>query len=146
MRQRKSKGLRMKLLLLTIVPVVLVGVILFMISADSMQTSLQELSRTRVKDINDALLEAYETLYEGDWAYDGSSFTKGDKDLFATYDMLDTIQEVDDVHITIFWGDTRIMTTVRQQDGRRFVNTQAGEAVIDEIGRASCRERVYAPV
>ena len=143
MRQRKSKGLRMKLLLLTIVPVVLVGVILFMISADSMQTSLQELSRTRVKDINDALLEAYETLYEGDWAYDGSSFTKGDKDLFATYDMLDTIQEVDDVHITIFWGDTRIMTTVRQQDGRRFVNTQAGEAVIDAVLRRG--EDYYSP-
>lgn len=143
MRQRKSKGLRMKLLLLTIVPVVLVGVILFMISASSMQASLQELSRTRVKDINDALLEAYETLYEGDWAYDGSSFTKGDKDLFATYDMLDTIQEVNEVHITIFWGDTRIMTTVRQQDGQRFVNTQAGEAVIDAVLRRG--EDYYSP-
>ena len=44
MERRKSKGLRMKLLLLTIVPIVLVGVILFLISAGSMQASLQQLS------------------------------------------------------------------------------------------------------
>ncbi len=143
MKQQKSKGLRMKLLLLTIVPVVLVGVILFMISAGSMQSSLQELSKTRVKDLSDAILEAYEKLYEGDWAYDGNSFTKGDKDLFATYDMLDTIQEMDGVHITIFWGDTRIMTTVRQEDGQRYVNTQAGEAAIDAVLRRG--EDYYNP-
>ena len=135
MKQKKAKGLRMKLLLLTIVPVVLVGVILFMISASSMQSSLQDLSRTRVKDLSDAILEAYEKLYEGDWAYDGSSFTKGGKDLFATYDLLDAIQEMNGVHITIFWGDTRIMTTVRQGDGQRFVNTQAGEAAINTVLR-----------
>ena len=63
MERRKSKGLRMKLLLLTIVPIVLVGVILFLISASSMQASLQQLSRTRVKDLADAILEAYEKLY-----------------------------------------------------------------------------------
>ena len=133
MERRKSKGLRMKLLLLTIVPIVLVGVILFLISASSMQASLQQLSRTRVKDLADAILEAYEKLYEGDWAYDGTNFTKGGKDLYATYDLLDYIQEEDGVHITIFYGDTRIMTTVRQEDGERFVNTKAGEAVIDTV-------------
>ncbi len=131
MKKQKAKGLKMKLLLLTLVPAILVGLILFMISANSMQSSLQQLSKTRVKDICDALLESYEQLYKGDWAYDGSSFTKGGQDLFATYDLIDTIHEEDDVHITIFWGDTRIMTTVRQDDGERYVNTKAGEAAIN---------------
>ncbi len=135
MKRGKSRGLRMKLLLLTLVPVVLVGVILFVISAGSMEASLQELSKKRVKDLSDGILASYERLYEGDWAYDGNSFTKGGKDLFATYDLLDFICQENGVHITIFYGDTRIMTTVRQEDGQRYVNTKAGEAAIDSVLR-----------
>jgi len=82
-------------------------------------------------------------LYEGDWAYDGSSFTKGGKDLFPTYDMIDSIYEEEGVHITIFYGDTRIMTTVRGDDGSRFVNTQAGEAVVNAVLRGG--EDYYSP-
>jgi len=133
MKKQKAKGLKLKLLLLTLVPAILVGGILFMISANSMQSSLQQLSRTRVKELCDAMLEAYETLYDGDWTYDGSSFIKGGKDLFATYSLIDSVNEEENVHITIFYGDTRVMTTVRQADGQRFVNTKAGDAVIEAV-------------
>jgi len=135
MKEQKARGLRVKLLLLTLVPAVVVGVTLFLISTASLRSSLEGLSETRVKNLCTAVLESYEKLYVGDWAYDGSNFTKGGNDLFATYDLIDNIHEQDDVHITIFWGDTRIMTTVRKEDGQRFVNTQAGEAVVNAVLR-----------
>ncbi len=135
MKRQKARGLRIKLLLLTLVPAVAVGLTLFAISATSLSTSLEGLSKTRVVNLCNAVLESYEKLYPGDWAYDGEHFSKGGNDLYNTYDLIDQIHLQDNVHFTIFWGDTRVMTTVRGDDGERYVNTQAGEAAINTVLR-----------
>ena len=131
--KKKAKGLNTKLLLLTLAPVVIIGLTLFFIATNKMSTSLDDLSHTRVENICRAMADSYEVLYPGDWGYDGTNFTKGDKDLYATYDYLDTVHEEDNVHITIFYGDTRIMTTVPGDNGGRFVNTKAGAAAIEKV-------------
>lgn len=130
---KKTKGLSTKLLLLTLAPAILVGLILFFISTNKMEASLDDLSHIRVENLCRALADSYEVLYPGDWKYDGTNFTKGEKDLYATYDFLDTVHEEDNVHITIFYGDTRIMTTVPADGGGRFVNTKAGAAAIEKV-------------
>lgn len=130
---RKPKGIKAKLLLLALLPAFIAGLLLFVISTNKMSNSLSEVSETRVENICNALAEAYESLYEGDWNYDGSNFTKGEKDLYATYDLLDKVCEEDDVNVTIFYGDTRVMTTVRGEDGERFVNSKAGEVAIETV-------------
>ncbi len=132
---KKKKGLNIKLLILTLLPAFLVGVISFLISVGKMRSGMEELSKLRVENICNALREAYEEMYPGDWKFDGTDFTKGGGNLYDTYDMLDKISEEDDIQITIFYGDTRVMTTVRSSNGERFVNTQAGEKVINETLR-----------
>lgn len=132
---KKKKGLNIKLLILTLLPAFLVGVISFLISVGKMRSGMEELSKLRVENICNALREAYEEMYPGDWKFDGTDFTKGGGNLYNTYDMLDKISEEDDIQITIFYGDTRVMTTVRSSNGERFVNTQAGEKVINETLR-----------
>lgn len=130
---RKPKGMKAKLLLLALLPAFIVGLLLFVISTNKMSNSLSEVLETRVENVCNALAESYESLYEGDLSYDGSSFTKGEKDLYDTYELIDKIHEEDDVQVTIFYGDTRIMTTVRGEDGERFVNTKAGEQAIETV-------------
>ncbi len=131
--KEKAKGLRLKLFLLTLAPVFVMGLALFIIGIYNMRDSLEDLSQTRVENICRAMADSYEHLYPGDWEYDGTSFTKGGQDLYATYDLLDTVHEEDSVHITIFYGDTRIMTTVPADGGGRYVNTKAGEAAVNTV-------------
>ena len=128
---KKKKGLNIKLLILTLLPAFLVGVISFLISVSKMRSGMDDLSKSRVENICIALREAYMQMYPGDWNYDGSNFTKGGRNLYDTYNMLDRISAEDDIEITIFYGDTRIMTTVLGDNGGRYVNTQAGEAAIN---------------
>lgn len=133
--EKKAKGLKLKLYLLTVAPVVLLGVLLFIISERQLSSSLQSMAATRLDNVCETLARAYETMYEGDWAYDEAdgSFTKGDHDLYSTYDMIDAIHKESDVHITLFFGDTRRMTTVLGDGGNRFVGTQAGAAAIEQV-------------
>ncbi len=134
--EKKASGLKLKLYLLTVAPVVLLGVVLFIISKNQMSSSLQSATSTRLKNVCESLSEAYGSMYAGDWAYDEATgaFTKGGQDLYATYDMLDRIHQETGVHITIFFGDTRRMTTV-MNGNERFVGTQAGEAAINTVLR-----------
>ena len=133
--KKKNSGLKLKLYLLTVAPVVLLGLLLFIISERQMSNSLQSMASTRLDNVCEALAQAYDTMYEGDWAYDeeSDSFTKGEHDLYATYDLLDAIYSESGIHVTIFFGDTRRMTTVRGDGGARFVNTTAGEAAISTV-------------
>lgn len=135
--EKKAKGLKLKLYLLTVAPVVLLGILLFIISERQLSSSLQSMAATRLDNVCETLARAYETMYEGDWAYDEAvgSFTKGGHDLYSTYDMIDAIHKESGVHITLFFGDTRRMTTVLDDSGDRFVGTQAGEAAIDNVLR-----------
>ena len=133
--KKKASGLKLKLYLLTVAPVVLVGVVIMLLSTNKMSSSLQSMAETRLDNVCEALASAYNTLYEGDWNYDeaSDSFTKGEHDLYATYDMLDKIHEESGLHITIFYGDTRRMTTVPGDVNGRFVGTQAGEQAIKTV-------------
>ena len=140
---KKKKGLNIKLLILTLLPALLVGVISFLISVSKMRSGMDELSRLRVENLCKALRDAYTEMYPGNWSYDGSNFTKGGKNLYDTYNMLDSISRDNNIEITIFYGDTRIMTTVLSDNGGRFVNTQAGEAAINTTLRGG--EGYFSP-
>ena len=130
---KKVKGLLLKLLSLTTIPVIIVGFILFVITSINMNDSLNTVSKYRVMNICNTLFDSYESLYPGDWNYDGTNFVKGDKNLFETYDLLDSIYRDNDVHVTIFFGDTRIMTTVKTDIGERYINTKAGTEAVQTV-------------
>lgn len=130
---KRKRGLNIKLLVLTLLPALLVGVATLLISVGRMRSGMNDLSRERVVNLCNALKETYSEMYRGNWEYDADTqlLYKGVYNITDTYKMLDKISEEDHVEITIFWGDIRVITTVRGEDGSRFVNTQAGEAAIN---------------
>lgn len=130
---KRKRGLNIKLLVLTLLPALLVGVATLLISVSRMRSGMNDLSRERVVSLCNALKQSYAQMYRGNWEYNADTqiLYKGVYNISDTYSMLDKISEEDNVEITIFWGDTRVITTVRNEDGSRFVNTQAGEAAIN---------------
>lgn len=133
--EKKASGLKLKLYLLTVAPVILVGVVIMLISANEMNSSLKSMAKSRLESVCKYMTGAYSVMYAGDWEYDEAtdSFTKGGNDLYRTYTMLDALNKETGIHITIFYGDTRRLTTVLDEKGQRFVGTKAGDAVIQAV-------------
>lgn len=133
--EKRASGLKMKLYLLTIAPVILVGVVIMFISTNKMSSSLQSMAESRLEAMCKSIAASYSVLYAGDWEYDEATDTllKGGHDLSTTYNMLDSLQADTGIHITIFYGDTRRITTILTESGDRLVGTQAGEAVIQDV-------------
>lgn len=133
--EKKAAGLKLKLYLLTVAPVIVVGVVIMLISTNKLSSSLQSMAESRLESVCKYMTGAYSVMYAGDWQYDEATdrFTKGGHDLYGTYSMLDALNKETGIHITIFYGDTRRLTTILGDDGKRFVGTKAGEAVIKDV-------------
>lgn len=70
---------------------------------------------------------------EGEYRLEGESLYKGEFNVSEAVSIADNLRESADTDITVFYGDTRYMTSVLDEQGNRVVGTQAGEKVIQTV-------------
>jgi methyl-accepting chemotaxis protein len=102
-----------------------------------------------------ALLNA---RYSGDWSIKDGKLFKGDTQMNDNYAIVDSIGELTSDTVTIFQGDMRITTNVKNAQGDRAVGTKAANNVIDDtlkkgqtyIGKANVvgtwNQTAYEPI
>jgi methyl-accepting chemotaxis protein len=71
--------------------------------------------------------------YQGSWKVQDGKLYKGDNLINEDYSVIDEIKEKTGMYVTIFMGDTRVATNVKDKDGKRSIGTKASEAVIDKV-------------
>lgn len=135
MKDKRIGGLNLKMYMLSVVPAVLLGVLIFVVSSVQLKASLQSMVETRLAVVCETVRSAYDALMEGDWAYDEStdSFTKGGQDLYATYGLMDDIAASNDIHLSLFYGDIRRMTTILEDNGERLVGSKPVAEAVSKV-------------
>lgn len=71
--------------------------------------------------------------YPGDWSLDGDKLYKGETLINENYEFVDEFSEETGILATIFAGDTRISTTVKDEGGNRKIGTPASDNVIEKV-------------
>lgn len=77
----------------------------------------------------------FSSMWDGDWAYNDGIITKGEEEVYDEYleAMLELKKETN-IDYTIFYGDTRAVTTLKKADGSDYlINTQAAPAVVEAV-------------
>ena len=82
-----------------------------------------------------ALTEILNERYEGDWHVENGALYKGTQQLDGANTIVDSLSQICDGKVTIFNGDTRVATTVKNASGQRAVGTKASDTVIDNVIR-----------
>ena len=95
------------------------------------EKSTKSLYSEKLTSIAVAVLQSYDNLMDGSYSLKNGQVYKGNTPL--TEDLLDAIHNKDEVHMTIFYGDTRYLTTIKDSGGNRIVGTKASDAVIDTV-------------
>lgn len=121
------------LVLLTMLPMVLLSAVNFVLSTSKLKSSLEDSNRQMVESVCFSLMEAYDTLYEGNWSMVNGNLYKGANYVGHTQDLLNRFQEEKDLNVTLFYGDTRILTTLKDANGDYIVGTQADEKVSSQV-------------
>lgn len=121
--------LRTKILLIALLPVFLLGIGIFLLAADRTANGIydqayagMEAAALAVRDIFEAGNDGpYQTDEKGDlWKGTGLNISNA-------FEIVDHIKDNTDMDVTIFWGDTRILTSIKDRTGEvETVRTSIG--------------------
>ena len=129
--KRKYLGIQMKLLALIVVPLVLLLALLLSSSIVKSSASGRELFKEKLKAVAVSVNNSYNALVDGDWELIDGVLCKGGEPVDNT--LIDGIGKQNDIEITLFFGDTRYLTTLKDDSGKRIVGTKVGSKITEDV-------------
>lgn len=135
---KKKKGMRLafKLSLTVSIPLLLITLIGIAISAGKQNSISKNLVEREVSGIAVSVREAYIEMADGaDFAMSGDTLKKGNETLSENYELIDKLKQERDVELSIFYGDTRVLTTLKDSSGKREINKKMSKEIYDIIQR-----------
>ena len=137
MDAKKYKGrLHRSLQAMFIVPLFILGIIITFFSFFTVRSAMYNEVQTELKNTADAVITIYDLLYPGDYRLEGETafdLYKGNQVITSDYTVIDRLSADASIDITLFYHDTRILTTIRDTDGNRIIGTGADDRIIQEV-------------
>ncbi len=126
---------------ISILPLLLFGLIIIFSSTFFFSRAIHKEVATEMEISAELCISILDSVYPGDYSLKEDtingktaySLYKGNTDITTEYSLVDNIKSKTDMDVTIFYMDTRILTTIRNWDGVRLVGTGAPEAIISEV-------------
>ena len=127
--------LKAKILTFSLVPLILLGITLFLVSADRIANGIYDEAYVGMKATTLAVKDIFEIGYEGDYQLDenGELWRGNELNISQAYDIVDHIKKNTGLEVTIFWNDTRILTSIKDDNGTRQTGTKAPAEVIQSV-------------
>lgn len=145
-KRRKSTGLFLSLSAVMAVPILVLGIVLVIMGTKSVSEGMELEIQKALASTARETVALYSLSYPGEIHMEGDRFFMGDTDLTQEYTLLDQISENTDNEISIFYGDTRMLTTITDDMGERIVHTTAKDPNIlsaIQMGNEYYSDRVY---
>lgn len=121
---------------ISMVPLLLYGIVVIIFSSTSFRHSMQEQVYTELRNVAFLVDTLLDTAYPGDYSLvDGKTLSlyKGDVNITSDYTLIDGIRERTAMDVTLFYQNTRILTTIKNWEGERIVGTQAPTQVLTDV-------------
>ncbi len=88
---------------------------------------------SEIKNYSNMGLQLIDTAYPGDWSVQDGVLYKGDTVINDNHEIIDQFSSGTTILATIFMNDTRVSTNVKDDGGKRQINTKASEMVIQTV-------------
>ena len=114
---------------IVIVACVLMGIIGYFRAEEGFAKALQMKAAADVQSLS----QIVDQRYWGDWNLQNGILFKGGQQIDGINEIADFLSNICNGKVTLFNGDTRVATTVKDSAGNRQVGTKASEVVIDNV-------------
>lgn len=125
------------LLKMNILPVILLTLIITTFVSIRFASSIKVETKNGLMNLCQTVIIMYDTVYEGDYHVVEEagkvSMMKGKHLLNDDFTIIDSIKEKTGVDVTIFYQDTRMITTIQMDDNVRATGTKANATVVEEV-------------
>lgn len=137
MRDSKSKGqLYRSLHAMSVFPLLILGLIITLFAYQTVKSAMHAEVKTELKNIANTLIMTYDYLYPGDYHLEGEDayvLMKGEQILNGDYTIIDRLKSETNAEVTLFYQDTRILTTICDSEKNRIIGTGVNDRVISDV-------------
>lgn len=132
---KKKSGIKVLLILQTVVPAVIVAIVLALFARSSLVDGLESEVQNGLNMLAVATMAGY-TNIPGDYHVENDTFYKGEINLTEMMEGLDKCVDGSDAAVTLCYGQTRMMTTLKDvSTGQRIIGTNVSDAVWETVQR-----------
>ncbi|NLE26264.1 MAG: methyl-accepting chemotaxis protein, partial [Clostridiaceae bacterium] len=127
--------LKLRITLLTVVPLIVLGVVSYVVSSVQIKESMEHEVYLGLQGTTISVKNVLDTCGEGEYHVDDAGeLWKGDVlNISQATDLADSVKKDTGIEVTVFYGDTRYMTSVIGETGERAIGTQATDKVVEEV-------------
>ena len=125
--------IRKKLLLCSILPISVLGIIIVFMSLTFLRNSIINQVENSLRGTAAATLAAYDQNSGTYLVAENGDVWKGGYNISNSEKLLDTIKEKSGMDVTFFYGNKRIMTSIKEQSGQRILGSPAGSKIEEMV-------------
>ena len=133
MDSKKKGSLKTKIVIMTVLPIIVLGAVIAVSSAGRFRKSIYSEMNNELKNMAYTIVNTYDRMYPGDYAVVTNNtlaaLQKGGQYIASSQEYLDNIKEDTGFDITFFYGDTRYLTTLADDKGNRITGTSSNSAI-----------------
>ena len=121
------------MLILAIIPVLVMGIVAILISNTVVKNKLLDDAKQKLKATSNAVLAAYDQN-AGDYFVNATGDVwKGAYNVSLSTPFIDDIAAKTGIEITFFYNDTRLVTSLKDADGKRILGSKAGDFLVENV-------------
>lgn len=127
-------SLKVKLLLMAILPVFLITAFVSLFARYKITEGMRQETMLGLEGMVNSIHATYGGLAEGEYSVVDGDLMKGDYNISENMQVLDDIVAGTEYEVTIFYGKTRMATTLISADtGERIIGTEASDTVVKAV-------------
>ncbi len=134
--KKKGLGLAAQLTIICAIPLIILELVVTFVATNAMRSMVKEEVIEGMENLCRSVVAAYSSFAVGDYWMnaDGETLYKGDFCISRHEEVIDAFTEGSDVDITVFYGDTRRATSLRDKStGERILGTTASPEVVEAV-------------
>lgn len=136
-KKKGNQSLYATFLRMTLIPLCIFGIIVTIFVSYSVKRNTEEEVHYNLRNMADIIAGAYDHFYEGDYNVlvlkKSTTLYKGETLLSEDTDYIDSIKKSSGADISIFFANTRMLTTMMDSEGQRYTNTGASDTITTDI-------------
>lgn len=121
------------MLILAIIPVLIMGIVAILISNTVVKNKLLDDAKQKLKATSNAVLAAYDQN-AGDYFVNATGDVwKGAYNVSLSTPFIDDIAAKTGIEVTFFYNDKRLVTSLKDADGKRILGSKAGDSLVENV-------------
>lgn len=132
--EKVKRSIKRDLVLASIVLVVILVTVIFVFTNAALKNNMIDETKDGLQGAAYSIVDVFEKGTEGELVKDSAgNLKKGNLAIGLNTDLVKSIKEHTNIEITIFSEDTRVTTSIVDEDGNKIVGTKADEKVVEEV-------------